>query len=80
MTLLLALGPERFIQVSRSYSVRVVQEFVKYATIPEVKSKLDLRSNMFGVMNGLGALQDEQLKNNHLLGVPLQILYAIDLH
>ena len=62
MTLLLALDPSVFPQVSRGRSVRVVHKLIRYATIPEVELKPDLCANMFDVVNGLGTLQDDQLK------------------
>ena len=80
MSLILALGPARFLQVSRGRGVHVVHEFIKRATITAVESKFYLCANMFGVINGLGALQDERLKNNHPLGVPFPILHTIKLH
>ena len=51
-------GSHEISQVYLGRGVRVVHDFVKRATIPEVRSKLDLRMNMFVVTNGLGALRD----------------------
>ena len=80
MTLPLALVPTNFSQVLRSHGLRDVNDFVERATIPEVKLKLDLRANIFGVVNGLGVFQDNLLKNSHLLIVPLPSSYAIKTH
>ena len=77
--MLVALNPASFPQESRSCIVRAFHEFVKQATIPEVESKLYARANMFGVITVLGALQDDQLKNYHPLGVPPPSLYVIEL-
>ena len=77
MTLLLALGTVIFPQVSCDRGVCVVNLFVKRAKIPTVESKTDSCTNMFGVINCLGALQNDQLKNDHPLGVLLPMSYAI---
>ena len=80
MTLLLALGTAIFPQVSHSCGVRVVHEFVKHAKVPKANSKIDLRVNIFGIINDLDSLQDYQLKSYHPLGVPLQRSYAVEIH
>ena len=80
MKLLLDLIPVIFPQESRSRIVRVFHEFIKYATIPAVDLKLYARTNIFFVINGLVALQDEKMENYHLLGVTLPSLYTIKLH
>ena len=76
MTFILALDPASFPQGI----VRVFHEFAKSATIPAVESKLYLHANLFGVINILGVLQDDRLKNGHPLAVPLPISYTIELH
>ena len=60
--------------------MRVFHEFVKCNTILEVKSKLYARTNMFGVINGLGVLQYDLLEIDNPLRVPLLIFYTINLH
>ena len=80
MTFLLTLGTVKFPQLYRGCGVHVVHEFVKRASIPVVKSKLNLRANMLGIINDLSVLQDDQLKNNHPLRVTLIISYAIEIH
>ena len=69
-----------FPQVFCGRDVHVVHRFIKLATILAFKLKLDLRANMFDGIKGLGALQDDRLKNDHLIGVPLTSSYAIELH
>ena len=80
MTFLLALGPKIFSQVSRVRNVRVLHKFFIRATIPVVDSKLDSNTNMFDGINGLDALQDDQLKNYQPLRVPPLSSYAIEIH
>ena len=43
----------------------------KSPEFPEVELKLDSHANMFGVSDGSDALQDDRLKNDHLIGVTL---------
>ena len=80
MTLLLALDTARFPDEYCSQVVHVFHEFFKCATIPAVDTKLYAHANMFGIINGLGAFQYEQLKEDHPLGVPLLSLYTIKIH
>ena len=80
MTLLLALDPRSFSQESRSCVKCVFHDLFKCPTIPSVKSKLYARANIFGVINSLVVLQDDQLKNDHPLVVPLPSLYIFELH
>ena len=80
MMLLLTLSPARFPQVSRSRGVHVVHEFVKCYMIPEVELEIDLRANIFGVSDRLDTLQDDKLKNDHPLNIPLPSLYSIEIH
>ena len=56
MTLILALDPTRFLQVSRSHGKYVFQKFIKRPTIPEAELKQYAQNNMFGIINALGAL------------------------
>ena len=62
MMLLLDLDTTRFLQQYRIRSVSVFYEFIKHSTIPEVKSKIYVHANMFGIINVLGVFQDEQMK------------------
>ena len=55
-------------------------EFVKRPKIPNIKSKLHVHANVFVVINGLGALQNYQLRNNHCLVVLLLSSYTVKLH
>ena len=71
MTLLLDFFPTRFPHVSCSRIVRVVHYFVKLVTIPAVESEIDLSAKFFGSIDGLDVLQDDRLKINHPLSVPL---------
>ena len=80
MAFLLALYPVISPQVPRSRGVCAVYYFIKLNTITAVELELDSRTNIFGASDRLDALQDDRLKNNHLPGVPLPILYAVKLH
>ena len=80
MTLILALGPTRPAQVPHSCGVGVIYEFVKGTTILGVDLKLNLHGNVFGTRDELDVLQDNRLKNNHLIRVPFLSLYTVDLH
>ena len=80
MTLILALDLTNFPQEYRSHIKSVFHELVKSPTITEVKSKLYTRVNIFDVINSLGVLQDDWLKNDHPIGVPILSSYTIELH
>ena len=80
MTLLLTLDPTRFPQESCSHVKCVFHEFAKHTTIPAVKYKLYSRATMFSINNGLGTFQDDQLKNDHPLIVPLPSSYTVNIH
>ena len=71
MTLLLRLIPVIFSEVSQSGIVCVFHELVKRPTIPAIESKQYVLSNLRGIINALCALEDNGLKNNHPLSVPL---------
>ena len=45
-----------------------------------VESKQYVRVNMFVIINAVGALQDNLLKNDHTLRFPLPVLYIVELH
>ena len=71
MTLLLTLDPASSPQVPHSCGVSVDYDFVRKTMITEVESELNLLVNIFGTSDGSDALQDDWLKNDHLIGVPL---------
>ena len=71
MTLLLILIPTIFSEVSHSRILRVFHELVKRLKIPEIKLKQYALSNLRGIINALCALEDNGLKNDHPLSVPL---------
>ena len=71
MTLLLRLIPTRFSEVSYFGIIRVFHEFIKHPRIPAIESKKYVRSNLRKIINGLGELEDNRLKNDHPLCVPL---------
>ena len=54
--------------------------FFKRPTIPAVKSKQYKRSNVFIIINALGALKYNWLKNDHSLRVLLLSSYTVKLH
>ena len=78
--LILSVGTASITQVTYNCGVGAVYEFVKCTTIIEEESELNLRANIFGTSNESDALLDNQLKNNHLLGVPLPSLYVVNIH
>ena len=80
MTLLLCLDPASFIQVSCSHVKCVFHEFIKFPIITEVELKQYPRANIFVIINALGALQDNSLKNDHLIRDPLPSSYTIEIH
>ena len=80
MTWLLALYNASFHHDSQSHIKSFFHEFVKQSTIQTVKSKLYACTNLLDVTNGLGVLQDDQMKNDHPLTVPLLVSYIFKLH
>ena len=80
MTLLLALDTASFPQEYCIHVKCVFRDFSKRPTITSVESKQYARVNIFGVINDLVVLQDDRLKNNHPLRVPLPSLYTAKLH
>ena len=44
---------------NRVHGVHIVHGFIKHAIIPYVEAKLDSLSDMFVIINSLGALQDD---------------------
>ena len=80
MALLLALNPKISSQVPNSRGVSVIYEFTKGTTITAVELELDLRSNIFGTSDDSYELQDNRLKIDQPLGVPLLRSYAVKIH
>ena len=62
MVLLLTLDPASFPQVSHSRVKCDFHKFFKIPTVPAVDSKKYARTNMFGIINTLGAFQENWLK------------------
>ena len=71
MTFLHSFIPTIFSDVPHGGVIRVFQELIKRSTIPQVKSKQNALSDLRGIVNALGALDYNRLKNNHPLSVPL---------
>ena len=71
MTFLCSLTPKRFSEVTHSGVIRVFHDILKRSTIPQVDSKQNSLSNLRGILNALCALEDNGLKYNHPLSVPL---------
>ena len=80
MALLLALDPVSSPCITPNDGASVVYKFVKSTMIPAVESKIGLCKNIFGASDELDALQDNCLKNDHPIGVPLLSLYDAKLH
>ena len=66
-------------QVSCIGSVEVTYEYVTLSTIPRVKSGINSRAIISDASNESDALQDNFLRINHLIGVPLLSSYTVDL-
>ena len=79
MTLLHVLSLAIPPQISRSCGVGVEYEFAIRFTIPGDESGLNLRANIFVASDDFDVLHDNQLKNNHPLGVTFMILYGVEL-
>ena len=79
MTLRCILIPAIPPQVFCSPGVVVTYEFVKRSIIPGVESGINLRANIFGASDESDELQDNYMKNDLLLGVPLPRSYVIDI-
>ena len=66
-------------QVSCIGSVEVTYEYVTLSTIPRVKSGINSRAIISDASNESDAFQDNHLKNNHLIIVPLPSAYTVKL-
>ena len=71
MVLFLILIFTSFLEVSHSGMIRVFHKLVKRPTISEIDSKQYALSNLRRIINALGALEDNVLKNDHPLSIPL---------
>ena len=71
LTLLLILTPTRFSEASHVGTIRIFLELVKRPTIPAIESKQYSLSNMRVIIDALCVLEDNRLKKNHPLSVPL---------
>ena len=80
ITFILSLVAASFPQVPCIRSVSAIYDLVKHTMILAVDLELDLRVNIFGAGDDSDAFQDYRLKNDHPLGVPLPIPYAVELH
>ena len=56
------LNPTRFSEVPLGGVIRVFHELVKRSMIPQVKSKQNALLNLRGIVDDLGALEDNGLK------------------
>ena len=79
MTLLHILIPTVSPQVPRSRGIRVTYNLVECSAVPRVKLRIYLRTNIFGASYEADTLQNNRLKNDHLLIVPLLTLHAVNI-
>ena len=80
MTFIRILSPMSPPQILRSRSIGAVNKFVIHSTIPGYRLGFNSRANMFSDSDDSDVLQDNRLKNDHPLGVPFLISYAVKLH
>ena len=66
-------------QVFLSHSIVVTYKFIKRSAVPRVDFRINSRANIFGVSYESDALQNNYLKNDHTLGIPLLTLYVLKL-
>ena len=71
MTLLHSLSPTIFSRIPHGGIIRVFHELGKRSTIPQVESKQNALSDLRGIVNALCTLEDNGLKYNDPLIVPL---------
>ena len=71
MTFLCNLSNKIFSEVPHVGFIRVFHKLVKRSAIPQVKSKQNALSNLRGNVNALCTLEDNGLKSDHPLSVPL---------
>ena len=79
MTLLRILIPASSTQVSRRRGAGVTYDFIKFSMISRVESGINLPVNIFGASNESEAFQDNRLKKNNPISVPLLISYNVEL-
>ena len=80
MTLLLSLNSTSFSNVSHSGVILVFYKIIKCPTISAIDSKQYALSNLHGIINALCAWEDNGLKNDHPLGVPLPLTNPVKLY
>ena len=71
MMFLHSLIPTRFSEVLHGVVIRVLHKLVKRSTIPQVELKQNTLLDLCGIINALGVLEDNGLKNNHPIIVTL---------
>ena len=71
MTFLRSLSTTRFPEVPHGGGMRVFHKLVKCSTIPQVQSEKNALLYFCVIVNALGMLEDNRLKNYHPLSVPL---------
>ena len=71
MMFLRSLSPTSFSKEPHHGVIHVFHELVKRFTIPQVESKQNAISDLCGIVNDLGALEDNRLKKNHPISVTL---------
>ena len=80
MTFLRSLIPAKFSEVPHGEVIRVFHELVKPSMIPLVESKQNTLSNLRVIFNALCLSEDNVLKNDHPLSVPLPGTYPVKLY
>ena len=71
MTFLCILCHTSFFEVPHCGVIRVFHEFVKHYTIPQVQSEKNALLYLHRIVNALGVLEDNGLKKNCPLSIPL---------
>ena len=71
MRFLPSLIPTRFSEVPHGGVIRVLPELDIRSTIPQFESKQSVILDLCKIVNALGAFEDNRLKKNHPLIVPL---------
>ena len=74
MTFLHSLSTMKFSDVPHGIVICVFHDLVKKSTIPQVELKQNALSDLRRIVNALGVLEDNGLKNDHPLSVQLPIL------
>ena len=77
MMLLHILSSTSFSQVPHGGVIRFFHKLVKRSTIPQVKLEKNAHSDLRGIVDALGVLEDNRLKKDHPLSVPLPSTYPV---